>query len=131
MTSYPRRCDVITSHRRGYDVILSLNAKMTSYPRRCNVITSHRRGYDVILSPNAKMTSYPRRCNVITSHRRGYDVILSPNAHWVETRGIVSNVLNLALRDRDTDTENVTLIRLSVSDDQKTCSSKGVSLVGI
>ena len=28
-------------------------AKMTSYPRRCDVITSHRRGYDVILSPNA------------------------------------------------------------------------------
>ena len=27
--------------------------KMTSYPRRCDVITSHRSGYDVILVPNA------------------------------------------------------------------------------
>ena len=31
----------------------AFGAKMTSYPRRCDVITSYRRGYDVILSPNA------------------------------------------------------------------------------
>ena len=33
--------------RRAHDV------KMTSYQRRCDVITSHRSLYDVILAPNA------------------------------------------------------------------------------
>ena len=33
--------------QRAHDV------KMTSYERRCDVITSHRRRYDVILAPNA------------------------------------------------------------------------------
>ena len=28
--------------------------KMTSYQRRCDVITSHRRSYDVIFAPNAR-----------------------------------------------------------------------------
>ena len=36
---------------------------------------------------------------------------------------------SLILRDSDTDPENVSLIWLSVSDGQKTCSSKGVSLI--
>ena len=31
----------------------AFGAKMTSYERRCDVITSHRRLYDVILAPNA------------------------------------------------------------------------------
>ena len=41
--------------------------------------------------------------------------------------GMFSNVISLVLRDSDTDSENVSLIRRSVSDGQKTCSSKGVS----
>ena len=41
-----------------------------------------------------------------------------------------SNVISLVLRDSDTDSENVSLIRHSVSDGQKTCNSKGVSLIG-
>ena len=36
---------------------------------------------------------------------------------------------SLILRDSDTDPENVSLIRLSVSDGQKIGSSKGVSLI--
>ena len=35
------------------------------------------------------------------------------------------------LADSDTDSENVSLVRRSVSDGQKPCSSKGVSLMGI
>ena len=31
----------------------AFGAKLTSYPRRCDVITPRRRGYDVILAPNA------------------------------------------------------------------------------
>ena len=42
-----------------------------------------------------------------------------------------SNVISLILRDSIMDSENVSLIQPSVSDGQKTCSSKGVSLIGI
>ena len=42
-----------------------------------------------------------------------------------------SNVNSLILRAGDMDSENVSLIRLSVSDGQITCSSRGVSLTGI
>ena len=38
------------------------------------------------------------------------------------------NYSHLTLRDSNTDSENVNLIRHSVSDGQKTCSPKGVSL---
>ena len=44
---------------------------------------------------------------------------------------IISNVISLVLKDSDTDSGNVSLIWRSVSDGQKTCSSKGVSLMGI
>ena len=44
---------------------------------------------------------------------------------------IISYVISLVLKDSDTDSENVSLIRLSVSDGQKTSSSKGESLIGI
>ena len=39
-----------TGAQRAYAV------KMTSYKRRCDVNSSHRRGYDVILAPNAHRT---------------------------------------------------------------------------
>ena len=40
--------------------------------------------------------------------------------------------VSLVLKDSDMDSENLSsLIRLSVSDDQKTCSSKFVSVIGI
>ena len=42
-----------------------------------------------------------------------------------------SNVFHLLLRVNDMESENVTLIRRSVSDGQKTSSSKGVSLIGV
>ena len=45
--------------------------------------------------------------------------------------GMFSNVISLVLKQSDKDSENVSLIRFSVSDGQKTCSSKGVSLIGI
>ena len=45
--------------------------------------------------------------------------------------GMFSNVISLVLRDSDTDSENVSLIWLSLSNGQKACSSKGVSLIGI
>ena len=45
--------------------------------------------------------------------------------------GMFSDVISLVLRNCNTDSENESLIRLSVPDDQKTCSSKGVSLRGI
>ena len=41
------------------------------------------------------------------------------------------NYSHVTLRDSDIDSENVSLIWRSVSDSQKTCSSKGVSLKGI
>ena len=40
-----------------------------------------------------------------------------------------SDVISLVLRDSDTDLENVYVIRRSVSDCQKTSSSKDVSLI--
>ena len=36
------------------------------------------------------------------------------------SNGIINNVISLVLRDSDTDSENVSLIRRSVSDGQKT-----------
>ena len=42
---------------------------------------------------------------------------------------IISNVISLVFMDSDTDSENDGLIRRSVSDDQKTCNVKGVSLI--
>ena len=45
--------------------------------------------------------------------------------------GMFSDVISLVLRDSDTDSESVILIPLSVSDHQKTCSSKGVSSIRI
>ena len=44
---------------------------------------------------------------------------------------IISNFISLVLRDSDRDSENVSLIRRSVSDGQKTCSSKCVSRIDI
>ena len=44
--------------------------------------------------------------------------------------GIFGNI-SLVLRDSDRGSENFSLILLFVSDDQKTCSSKDVSLIGI
>ena len=44
---------------------------------------------------------------------------------------IICNIHSLVLRDSDMDSENVSLILCSISDDQKTGSSKGVSLIGI
>ena len=44
---------------------------------------------------------------------------------------IISKVISLVLRNSDTDSENVSLIRHSVSDGRKTCSANGVSLIGI
>ena len=41
-----------------------------------------------------------------------------------------SNVISLVLSDSDSDSENVSLIRRLVSDGQKTCISKGTSLIG-
>ena len=53
----------------------------------------------------------------------------------VKIWSMFSNVIvfspSLILRDSDTDSENVSLIRLSVLHGQKTCSSKVVSLIGI
>ena len=46
----------------------------------------------------------------------------------------VNNVISLVLRNSrnsDLDSENISLIWHSVSDGQKSCSSKGVSLIGI
>ena len=46
--------------------------------------------------------------------------------------GMFSNLISLVLRDSDTGSENVSLIRLSVSYGQKACGSKalkGVSLI--
>ena len=44
---------------------------------------------------------------------------------------VFSNVISLVLRDSDMGSKNISLIRRSVLDGQKTCSSKGVSLIGI
>ena len=44
---------------------------------------------------------------------------------------INGNVISLVLKDSDMDSENVTLIRRSVSDGWKTCSFKGLLLIGI
>ena len=50
-------CNVILYiHRLNYSVIAqrALIAKMTSYGRRCDIITSHRRKYDVIFTSCAR-----------------------------------------------------------------------------
>ena len=49
---------------------------------------------------------------------------------YLVTSSLVT-VISLVLWDSDTDSENVSLIRYSVSVGQKTCSSEGVSLIGI
>ena len=36
----------------------AFGVKMTSYQRRCDVITSHRRLYDVIFAPNAHWVTF-------------------------------------------------------------------------
>ena len=43
----------------------------------------------------------------------------------------LGNAVSLVLRDRDTDSENIILIWLPVTDGQITYISKGVSLTGI
>ena len=45
--------------------------------------------------------------------------------------GMLSNIISLLLRDGDLNSENVSLIQLSVSGGQRTCSSKGVLLIDI
>ena len=45
--------------------------------------------------------------------------------------GILSNVFSFVFKDSHTDSENISLLRLFDSDEQKTCSSKDVSLLGI
>ena len=42
-----------------------------------------------------------------------------------------SYVISLVSRDSVSDSENVSSIRLSILDGQKSCSPKGVSLIGI
>ena len=42
------------------------------------------------------------------------------------TNVIISDVIGLVLRNSDTDSEHVSFIQSSVSDGQKTCSSKDV-----
>ena len=44
---------------------------------------------------------------------------------------VISKVISLVLRDSDTDSESVSLRLRSVSGGQKTCSSKGLSLMGL
>ena len=44
---------------------------------------------------------------------------------------IISKFISLILRDCDMDSENISLIRHSVSGGQKKCSSKDLSLIGI
>ena len=51
--------------------------------------------------------------------------------HLTFLAGMFTNVVSLILRDGDTDSENVSLIRRSASHGQKTCNSKGVSLIGM
>ena len=45
--------------------------------------------------------------------------------------GMLNDVISIILKNSDTDSESVSLIQRSVSDGQKTCTSKGVSLIGI
>ena len=42
-----------------------------------------------------------------------------------------SNINSLLLRESDMDSENASLIQLSVSDGQKLCTSKVASFIGI
>ena len=66
--------------------------------------------------------SFPRKKSIMKRDYAGtFDV----------SCGMFSNVISLVLRNSDTDPENVSLIRRSVSDGQKTCRSKGVSLISI
>ena len=44
---------------------------------------------------------------------------------------IISNVISFVLGDSNADSENVSLKRRFISDGQKICSSKVVSLIGI
>ena len=45
--------------------------------------------------------------------------------------GLCNIIISNVIRDSDKDSENFSLIRNSVSDGQKACISKGVTLVGI
>ena len=42
-----------------------------------------------------------------------------------------SDDISLVLRDSNINSENISLIQLSISDGQKTCNAKSVSLIGI
>ena len=44
---------------------------------------------------------------------------------------VIGNIISLVLRDTDTSSENVSLVQHLVSDGQKTCSLKCVTLIGI
>ena len=60
---------------------------------------------------------------------RNYAVTLDVSCGMISNI-IISNVINLNYGVNDTDLENVSLIWRSISDGQKTCSSKDASLIG-
>ena len=64
---------------------------------------------------------------------RDSKLVRSGNIHIVSCgmfSNVIRNVISLVLRDTDTDSKNVIFVRRSISDGQKTCSSKGISLIG-
>ena len=81
-----------------------------------------------------KIQKYPR--DVIHCVRSSYciDNLLIKQLNCAGTFDacdMYSNVISLVSRDSDTDIVNVSLILRSISDGQKTCSSKGISLIGM
>ena len=62
MTSFWRRCEVMTSHRRRYDAMCPLSLGKGSSPQGSKPGDSHT-------------MSYWRRCDVMTAHRRRYDLM--------------------------------------------------------
>ena len=61
-----------------------------------------------------------KNVNVMLEYPRTFDI----------SCGMFSNIISLVLRESYTDLEKVCSIWHSVSDGQKTCSSKGESLIG-
>ena len=65
----------------------AFGAKMTSDQRRCDVITSHRRLYDVILVPNARWASVInlRVVNVLRNQRQRFVIAETYNHNSTST----------------------------------------------
>ena len=82
--AFPESVNIHLKRKEAEPFQRALDVKMTSYERRCDVMTSHRRSYDLILEPNAQWVTSKRlltldlidgvlgKRQLVTDHNRSY-----------------------------------------------------------